>query len=381
MRVAPKNRNSSKRKTQRQGLSGNPQRRADQLERDRLARPARPEQPGPGPLSGMGASSLRDLAYLLAGGAEEAPWWRDSHERVLQKARALDWPSRLSDIEDQACELIGGQFYDNLEAHEGGHHQAQWLRALAEYAGTALRAAIADGGDWQQLWTLLYGIALTAPESATADQSAGLREEFPGIKDPYATAVAELEQAATLLSSSERSEVTPLTLPVPEARPAGVPLVARDAYGSRFLVAAPFAYESGVPDHWYAWDIDACWVVSVVGAGTFASADAALAEWRGAVGAAADSDLSPGDPAAWSPGCSAPACRPGHSRTCSRGTSRGSSSASCTGCGAAPAPSPGRSPTGRRPGPDRRPGRRRRSRPGTAPGTPMPRGESPPPRK
>lgn len=60
-------------------------------------------------------------------------------------------------------------------------------------------------------------------------------------------------------------------------------------------MAAPFGYEAGVPDHWYAWDVDACWVVSVTGAGTFASADEALAEWRDAVGTAADSELLPGD--------------------------------------------------------------------------------------
>jgi hypothetical protein len=297
MRVAPKNRNSSKRKTQRAGLSGNPQRRAEQLKQDRLARSAFQEQPALSSLSGIDKGSLRDLAYLLAGGADEAPWWRDSHERVLQKARALDWPSRLPAIEDQTCELVGGQFYDNLQAHEGGHHQAQWLRALAEHVGAALREAVTGGGDWRPLWTLLYGMALTAPEPAAGDeQETAQREEFPDIKDPHAIALAELEKAETLLSSSERLAVTPLRLPVSGAQPTGAPLVARDAYGSRFLVAAPFGYEADVPDHWYAWDVDTCWVVSAVGAGTFGSADEALAEWRGAVGAAVGSGLSPSDP-------------------------------------------------------------------------------------
>lgn len=295
--MAPKNRNSSKRKAQRQGLSGNPRRRAEQLEKDRPTHSARQGQQALDPLSGVQADSFRDLAYRLAGGADEAPWWRDSHERVLQKARALDWPSRLSGVEEQTCELVGGQFYDNLQAHDGGHHQAQWLRALVEYVGAALRKAVTDGGDWQPLWTLLYGVALTTPEPAAGDeQETALREEFPAIKDPCATAVAQLEEAATLLSPSERLVVTPLKLPVSGARPAGIPLVARDAYGSRFLVAAPFGYEADVPDHWYAWDVDACWVVSVAGAGTFGSADEALAEWRHAVGAAADSELSPADP-------------------------------------------------------------------------------------
>jgi hypothetical protein len=123
-----------------------------------------------------------DPADRLDGGAEEAPWWHDSHERVLQKARALDWPSLLPGIEDQTCELVGGQFYDNLQAHEGGHQQAQWLRALVEYAGAALRQAISDGGDWQPLWALLYGVALTPAEPAAEDQqeTSCLADEIPG---------------------------------------------------------------------------------------------------------------------------------------------------------------------------------------------------------
>jgi hypothetical protein len=159
---------------------------------DRWAlRSARQGQQALDPLSGVQADSFRDLAYRLAGGADEAPWWRDSHERVLQEARALDWPSRLSGVEDQTCELVGGQFYDNLQAHDGGHHQAQWLRALVEYVGAALRKAVTEGGDWQPLWTLLYGAVLTTPESAARDgQEAALRDEFPDIKDPYATAGA-----------------------------------------------------------------------------------------------------------------------------------------------------------------------------------------------
>ena len=57
-------------------------------------------------------------------------------------------------------------------------------------------------------------------------------------------------------------------------------------YGSRRLLVAPFSYDGGAPDHWYAWDIDLCWI-AVVGAGVFASAEDALREWRDAVGPAA----------------------------------------------------------------------------------------------
>ena len=71
---------------------------------------------------------------------------------------------------------------------------------------------------------------------------------------------------------------------------AGEPLVARDAYGSRFLVTVPFGYGQAQggsreqPDHWYAWDIDWCWTDMVVGAGVTGSAAEALREWQDAVG-------------------------------------------------------------------------------------------------
>jgi hypothetical protein len=57
---------------------------------------------------------------------------------------------------------------------------------------------------------------------------------------------------------------------------------------------APFSYDGGAPDHWYARDIDVCWIDVVVGAGAFASAEDALREWRGAVGPTASAAaLSP----------------------------------------------------------------------------------------
>jgi hypothetical protein len=40
--------------------------------------------------------------------------------------------------------------------------------------------------------------------------------------------------------------------PADGSRAAGDPLVACDAYGSRFLLVAPFGYDGEAPDHWYA---------------------------------------------------------------------------------------------------------------------------------
>ena len=133
-----------------------------------------------------------------------------------------------------------------------------------------------------------------APDTREAAREAArsFHEMFPDIKDPLETALAEAGKAAELLAS--RGLEPGAARPAGGSRPAGEPLAARDAYGSRLLLMAPFSYDGSVPDHWYAWDIDLCWIAVVVGAGVFASAEDALREWRGAAGpAASGAALSP----------------------------------------------------------------------------------------
>ncbi|HEX2821904.1 MAG TPA: hypothetical protein VHO07_17285 [Streptosporangiaceae bacterium] len=294
--MASKKRRPGKGKGSRQGISGNPQRRAGQLAQRRPAiadepdlpplvldfRPGKPED-----------SPLRELAYALAGGAEPRPWWGESHQRILAAARALTWPSRLVDLETQACQIVGDEFYERLNSQLTGLHPPQWLRALAEETGAALRASVA--GDWRQLRALLCGLALTAPPGDTESETAKLaRARFPDIKDPYLTALAEAGKADGLLA--DRGLASGTGHLADGCRAGGDPLVACDAYGSRFLLVAPFGYDGEAPDHWYAWDIDSCWILNVAGAGVFGSAQDALAEWQHAVGPAAGTALSPSPP-------------------------------------------------------------------------------------
>ena len=289
-RVSSRKRSPRNRKVHRQGLSGNPQRRAEQL------RQAFSGEAAFGLLGGPDRAALRELAYRLAGGASAEPWWRESHSRILARSRALAWPSRLVDLETQACQIVGDEFYERLQSPGTELHPAQWLRALAEQAGAALRTALAQGGDeWRGPWALLCGLALTAPrtpDDAVSESVLKIRKDFPDIKDPLQTALAEVDTGAKLLA--DRGLEPGAERPADGSRPAGEPLVAKDAYGSRFLLTAPFSYDGGAPDHWYAWDIDACWIDVVVGAGAFASAEDALHEWRDAVGpTAAVAALSP----------------------------------------------------------------------------------------
>ena len=106
--------------------------------------------------------------------------------------------------------------------------------------------------------------------------------------------LAEAGQAAKLLA--DRGLAAGIECSADGSRAVGDPLIACDAYGSRFLIVAPFGYDGEAPDHWYAWDIDSCWILYVVGAGVFGSAQDALAEWQHAVGPPAGTALSPSAP-------------------------------------------------------------------------------------
>ena len=243
------------------GLSGNPQRRAQQLTGPDAG--DGPRQPAVRPSGGAG------------GGRSAWAWWAESHETVLAQARAARWPSRLLDIEDLAGQLAGDEFQARVAAEARGAAPAAWLAALADKAMDAVAADLAEGGqDWPRLWAFCCGLA--------DDQGA-----------------EKLETAAALFAAHA---VTPVpALPVPWYQPTegSAVLVARDAYGDRFLVAAPFSDPArpATVDHWYAWDLDWCWSGLVVAAGVYDSADAARTEWQAAVGpAAATAEFSPCPP-------------------------------------------------------------------------------------
>lgn len=257
--MPPKKRKSSNRPSHRKGLSGNPQRRALQLGQTT-------DQP-----------ALQGLARLMGGAVEPAPWWADSHEHILTRTRSLPWPSSPGDIEELTCQVVGDEFFDQMNKHEGGFHLTGWLSALVEVTGKAARNAVNTGSpDWPQLWALLRGLALITPGDASDEQADDLRRLLPDLRGPLEIARAEIEKTAAMLTEPET---------IRGAQPTGEPLLAHDAYGSRFLLAAPFGYPGG--DHWYAWDIDMCWNDMVLDAGTFGSPEDALSQWSDAVGPAA----------------------------------------------------------------------------------------------
>jgi len=253
--VASRKRKPGKAPQRRQGkgLSGNPQRRAEQLLGRDEAERFRQQ-----PLS---------VSTSAPGSQRTWPWWDDSHRKVLAQVLATEWPSRLLDIETVTGRLAGDVFYAQVNAPGPGTGltPAGWLRALAETARDAMKADLAAAGkDWPRLWAFCCGLA---------DEE---RAVVPA---------AEAEEFAV-------HGVTPVPfIPVPWYQPTkdSDALVARDAYGGRVLVTAPFSDPASAAaiDHWYAWDLDWCADDLVVAAGVYDSADAALAEWRGPVGRAA----------------------------------------------------------------------------------------------
>jgi hypothetical protein len=271
--ASKKKRSSGKRKTQRKGLSGNPQRRAEQLAQ----------------LETDAAWTHLDPDYIPRPKINPSPWWPESHARILAAARADSWPSQPVDLETRACQLIGDEFYERIRSSEEGLHMSHWLATLAARAGEELRTAIEnDTPDSDRLWAFLCGLALIAPRSSSPLETGNAkvaRLMTPLDDDPFEVAQAEAAKAAE--ARANRGLMDEAATPADPSRLAGEPVLARDAYGSRFLLAAPFGYGQDEPDHWYAWDIDMCALDVVVGAGVFGSATEALEEWRDAVGTAA----------------------------------------------------------------------------------------------
>lgn len=275
---------SKKRKTRRKGVSGNPQRRAAQLAAEQSAH-----------------RELPDIYEVGRRKRQPPPWWEQSHERVLAAARAAEWPTDLPGIETRTCEIAGDEFYERINADESGLDSMPWLALLAARAGTELRAAVdSDSPEWPRLWAFLQGLALIAPRQSPFAEDFDrviARMEVPLDEDPFEMAQAETVRAARVLTGRgliPDPGIDGLTVAY-GAVAAGEPLFARDGYGSRFLVTAPFRYPGADgSDHWYGWDIDLCGNPWAVGAGTFGSAEDALAEWRDAAGpAASDSALGP----------------------------------------------------------------------------------------
>jgi hypothetical protein len=215
------------------------------------------------------------------GGHELAAAWANVAEqraKIGETRLAIASARAVAAVSDRLIDLAGSgsdvEFEDALCAWLG-----QWLlmdddASLEEYVGPnaafdALLHAVAgrvteavdrwdtDSDVGLRLWRVLVALAAIAPDPLDKH----VRE-----------VAAELRRGRRMLPALPRGP-----------RLAGEPLWARDVYGSRFGILAPF--DAGGVARWYLWDVDACGVeVFTVFGGYFDNADQAGDAWRAAVG-------------------------------------------------------------------------------------------------
>jgi hypothetical protein len=264
-------------------LSGNPQLRAKQLQ-ERASSYASSQRDSDWETTIPLASRLpASVATGRDNWTRPAPWWPQSHERILDRVRTTGWPTAPLAVETLAGQIVGDELFMRVSTQGvAGVYPLQWMAALVEATSAALQAAItadpaetAEGAtDWPRLWAFLTGLW---------DRS------IPGTLDKAAALLAD--QAATAdHTQAENAALAPMA----HIQETGNILIARDTYGSRVLLTADSALlfpndpaNSPTQPHCYAWDIDWCVAGTVVGAGAFEDATEALTWWRAQVGPAA----------------------------------------------------------------------------------------------
>lgn len=184
-------------------------------------------------------------------------------------AAAPGWSD--DDLEDDLCARFGAAMiqYDG-DAIEELVNPEDFVGALLSAIDGRLRAATETGADVAVLQRLLTVVAGVLP--------------FP-LSESARDLVAEHVGAREAKLAARGRAVT------------GPVLWARDAYGGRWAVVAPFT-SAGGPDRWYLWDVDTCgYEVATVYSGFHTSAESALAAWREGVGpvAAGSAALAPAE--------------------------------------------------------------------------------------
>ncbi|WP_194891186.1 hypothetical protein [Catenulispora pinisilvae] len=207
-------------------------------------------------------AGMAELRRLFS--TETRDWWAASAEEVLGACEGLrDCDGALA-AENAVAGVFGTELAERLADERDGFDLPTWLVEVADAAADRI-AAPSDGS--VPAWLLLHAIASCG--TARAAEVAG----------------AHLKQLRPTLSQTVADDYPWLNVKTKGAVPTAAPMTVRNEYGDRWAVLAPFAID-GLPDtaHWYCWDIDACGIQRTVAAGVFATPEAAVAEWRTAVG-------------------------------------------------------------------------------------------------
>jgi hypothetical protein len=198
--------------------------------------------------------------------------------------------------------------------------------ALAmETAAPVVDALITAAPGWsddelEDEFCLRFGAAMTQHEDGPLEDHVNPHDLVRAVLSVLDARLHESEEAGSGLAAVQRLlAVVAAVLPAPLSESAqdlvaehleadvarrvargravtGPALWARNSYGTRWAVVAPFTSAEGA-ERWYLWDVDACgYEVVTVHSGFHPSAEAALAEWQQAVGpSAAAAALTPAD--------------------------------------------------------------------------------------
>jgi hypothetical protein len=225
---------------------------------------------GRGGASAGGRASAWTALESLAGPRERPEWFDASITGVLDRSDAVLAARGPRDLEEATARLLGAELHRAINAESRGLWFDWWFEHLVEAAVARIRVEASRDGAWQASWWLLHGLtSVGSPALAAAARTALGRARKDLRRDEY------------------RSQPEWLRL-LPRISATGEVWQMRDVYGARFAVIAGFSYPDGTDPSVFLFDIDACGLVDLVGAGIFDDVAQAAATWRATVGDAAD---------------------------------------------------------------------------------------------
>lgn len=204
-------------------------------------------------------------------GPRELPWWFDaSNTGVLDRSDAVLAARGPRELEEATAGLLGAELHRAINEEARGLRFDLWFEHLVEAAVARIRVEAGRDGAWQAPWWLLHGLTSVGP---------------PPLAAAAQTALGRARKQ--LRRDQDQSQPVWLRL-LPGVGATGEAWQMHDVYGARFAVIAGFTYPDGTDRSVFLFDIDACGLVDLVGAGVFDDVEQAAAVWRASVGDAAD---------------------------------------------------------------------------------------------
>ncbi|HEX6468815.1 MAG TPA: hypothetical protein VF069_06925 [Streptosporangiaceae bacterium] len=224
-----------------------------------------------GPSGGVRYGPGDPLAPLrsLMGPPSRPAWFDQAIKNVLEQADDLVTSPGPRELEQATAELLGGELYQVVHDEDStGLWFDWWFAELAEAAATRAGEDRTGNSGRRGPWWLLHGLtAVGSPALRTKAQAALGRARNARRADASSEAEGP-DWLGRLNKVGATGEVWSL----------------RDAYGTRLAVVAGVDHTGGGDTSAFLFDIDACGMIELVGAGGFDDVEQAATAWRSAVG-------------------------------------------------------------------------------------------------